>query len=104
MANVIDTILSEALTMAIAEAETYKPQILAAAAAANVTLESAIDTFIASIKVSGALGLVIPALKSALTSAVNGAINSGAMTEETALFNLIVAAAQNEAKKLAAAA
>lgn len=102
MASLINTILGDALSILSTEAETYKPQILAAAAAANVTLETAVDGYINSLKVGGALGLVLPSLKPSLVTAINNSINSGAATQEAFLFDAIVSAAQNEAKKLAA--
>jgi hypothetical protein len=101
MANVANEILAAVLNFGVAEAEANKPAILAAAHAAGVNLEKAADLFIESVKVGGALAIVAGALKSALVSAVNAQIEKG-LSEEDALFALVISAAQNEAKKLAA--
>jgi hypothetical protein len=102
MANVVDQILASAIDLGVAEAEQYKVQILAAANAAGVNAEKSVDLFINSVNVHGALGLVLPSLKAAVVAAVNQAINNGLASDDI-LFNLIISAAQNEAKKLAAA-
>lgn len=101
MANVANEILAAALNFGVAEAEANKPAILAAAQVAGVNLEKAVDLFIESVKVGGALAIVAGALKDALRNAVNAEIQKG-LSEDSALFDLLVAAAQNEAKKLAA--
>lgn len=98
--SLINTLLGDALQIIVQEAEANKATILAAAAAANVTVENAADAFIDSIKVNGALAVILPTLKSGLKNAVNNAIASGATNEETVLFNLLLASAQNKVKVL----
>lgn len=102
MASLINTVLGDGLQLLAQEAEAQRATILAAAAAANVQIEQAVDLFINSLKVGGALAIVLPSIKPSLISAINNAIAANATTEEGALFDLLVAAAQNEAKVLLA--
>lgn len=99
MANIANQILVAALDFGIAEAEANKAAILAAARVAGVNVEKGVDLFIESVKVGGALGIVVPALKAGIVQAVNAEIEKG-LAQEDALFSLLISAAQNEAKKL----
>jgi hypothetical protein len=92
----IDAILAAALTFGVNEAEQYKPQVLAAAKAANVGIEQAADKFVDSL--GGALSL----FKGPIKSAIDNAITTGLANAEDALFEFLVSAARNEAAKLAA--
>lgn len=100
--NVINAVLAQVLDIGIAEAEQYEPQVLAILAQENVSIEKAVDLFVNSLKVGGALGLILPAFKGALVTQLNALIDTQAVTQEKALYNLILAAAQTEAKRLAA--
>lgn len=101
MASTINQLLAAAIDFGVAEAEQYKPQIISAMTAAEVNADKAADLFINSIKVNGALGIILPALKGALIQAVDAAIARGEAQDDI-LFGLVITAAQNEAARLVA--
>lgn len=100
MSNLAGQLLSDVITLAVAEENQYKPQILAAAKAGGVTAENAVNAFIDSLHVGGALALIAPALKGAVKTAVDNAIAKG-IAEDDIIFDALVAAEQNLAKRLA---
>ncbi len=100
MPALTNQLLVTALDFGINEAQQYEAPILAELAAANVTLEGAVDLFIESIKLGGALGYVLPALKKAMIASANNAITTSATSQEKVVYDLIISAAKNEAAKL----
>jgi hypothetical protein len=106
MASFLDQIFSKVLTAAIGEATTYEPAILAWLKTEGISLTSAVDLWINGLKIGGTVGgaltLVLDAIKPQLIAEINNAIATGAVTEEQALYTLVVNAATAEAKVLAA--
>lgn len=97
--SVVNQLLIGAIQLGIAEAETYKPQILAAANAAGITAEKAVDMFIESLQVHGPVAVLVNALKPALIAEINKQIAAG-ISQDDVLFGLLISFAQNEVKRL----
>lgn len=104
MANLIDQTVAAILAEAVTIAEADQAQILAAAAAENVTLEKLVTNFVTT-----ELNSLSPLLKAIVTPTIQPAVTSylatlvtQAGTEEAALFNLLIAQANAEVKVLAA--
>jgi hypothetical protein len=106
MASFLDTIFSKVLSAAVSEATTYEPTILAWLKTEGIALEGAVDLWINGLKVGGTVGgaltLILDAIKPQLIAEINNAIATGAVTEEQALYTLVINAATAEAKALAA--